>query len=586
MYGNADYYAFLQYRCKALERRVADFESGEQYKRMKKGQKRTIAFYEKRLALKDREIERCHRSGKKQSAMWFEVFSDIQEEQREALIKKEREIDQLKQQNSELKKKVQELQNSLKEKTREVTQEREKALDEQEKNKGLLARIEQNFENSSIPSSKTRFRKKIPNNREKTGRKPGGQPGHEGHKRKKYKINGKKIFIAAPKSITENPDYYRQSGKKAEVHKLRVGIRISLVVDDMYADVYRNRKTGARYHAPFPANMQNEVNYDESIKSLVFIMKNYFNVSEGKISEGLKDLTGGELIISRGMINKINREFSEKSQKEQNDIFLKLVSAPVLYTDMTGARMNGQQKNIVVCTDKEALAYYFRDTKGDAAFENTPVVFFKGILGHDHDKTMYHYGTEHQECNEHHLRYLKGAMEMEQNLTWHGKMRSLLQEMNNTRNLQDRKVTEEQRKDFENRYDAIVDLADQEYFDNPPSEYYRKGYNLAKEFREYKDAVLLFLKNPEVDFTNNVSERAARKVGRHEAVSGTFRGNSNHSGEEYCAAMSVFYTEREKEGDTYQKIKEIFKRENPEKKKPGKRKNGSNKDDVDVSLPS
>ena len=36
-----------------------------------------------------------------------------------------------------------------------------------------------------IPSSKSIKRKKIANSREKTGRKPGGQPGHPGHRRKK-----------------------------------------------------------------------------------------------------------------------------------------------------------------------------------------------------------------------------------------------------------------------------------------------------------------------------------------------------------------------------------------------------------------
>lgn len=58
-------------------------------------------------------------------------------------------------------------------------------------------------------------------------------------------------------------------------------------------------------------------------------------------------------------------------------------------------------------------------------------------------------------------------------------MRSLLKEMNRVREAQGRELRPEQAADFETRYDKILDLADQEYQDNPPSTYYRKGYNLS-----------------------------------------------------------------------------------------------------------
>ncbi|MCB7341679.1 DUF6444 domain-containing protein [Blautia obeum] len=57
--------------------------------------------------------------------------------------------------------------------------------EERGKNLKLRAQINRDYKNSSIPSSKSIKRKKIANSREKTGRKPGGQPGHPGHHRKK-----------------------------------------------------------------------------------------------------------------------------------------------------------------------------------------------------------------------------------------------------------------------------------------------------------------------------------------------------------------------------------------------------------------
>ena len=47
--------------------------------------------------------------------------------------------------------------------------------DEKGRNKKLLAQLNRDYENSSIPSSQSRNRSKIPNNRECTGRKPGAQ---------------------------------------------------------------------------------------------------------------------------------------------------------------------------------------------------------------------------------------------------------------------------------------------------------------------------------------------------------------------------------------------------------------------------
>ena len=61
------------------------------------------------------------------------------------------------------------------------------------------------------------------------------------------------------------------------------------------------------------------------------------------------------------------------------------------------------------------------------------------------------------------------------------------------------------------RYDAVVQTAAQEYGDEPPSDYYRNGYNLYLRMVEYKHNHLLFLSNPLVEPDNNLCERKARK---------------------------------------------------------------------------
>lgn len=55
-----------------------------------------------------------------------------------------------------------------------------------------------NITDFTIPSSKTLRKKKITNSREKTGRKPGGQPGHKGHCRKKQEPTRPAVLLPPP----------------------------------------------------------------------------------------------------------------------------------------------------------------------------------------------------------------------------------------------------------------------------------------------------------------------------------------------------------------------------------------------------
>ena len=557
-----DIYVEMQYRLKYLEKRVASFESGDAYRKLKTGNRRIRHYYEKRIAFLEKELAAAERRSSRAVSMWFEVFDEVQKECGRKIRAAQKQLGETQELLKKETVRCEKLRGEVRSRTHEVVEERSAKIREEEKNLSLMARLGENSGNSSIPSSRDSFRGKVTNNRERTGRAPGAQPGHEGHGRRQPDHVDNSIEIETPEEITRNPDYYKVDGK--QIHKKVVDIEVKLIVTDYYTDLYRNRKTRARYHAPFPDGLSLEVSYGESVRAMVFFMKNHLNVPEEKIIEFFSEVTDGQLQLSRGMVNAINREFSARSKAEQDGIFAELAGASVLHTDMTNVRMNGQLKNVVLCSNKHSCMYSYRDHKGDAGIRGTAAEVNTNLLVHDHDRTMYHYGRLHQECNEHHLRYLKGAMENEPHLTWHGQMRSLLQEMNRTREEQNRKLRDDQIEDFEKRYDSILDLADKEYEDNPPTDYYRKGFNLSRELREYRESTLRFLHDPDVDFTNNEAERCCRKIKRHMAVSGTFRGNTGRSAEEYCAAMSVLQTWRMSGEGILKKAKEVFGRTMPD----------------------
>ena len=75
----------------------------------------------------------------------------------------------------------------------------------------------------------------------------------------------------------------------------------------------------------------------------------------------------------------------------------------------TNARVNGQNAYVFVCAAPDGPAlYYAREVKGHAGVAGTLIEDYQGILIHDHEKTFYRYGTAHQECLAHVLRYQHG----------------------------------------------------------------------------------------------------------------------------------------------------------------------------------
>lgn len=148
---------------------------------------------------------------------------------------------------------------------------------------------------------------------------------------------------------------------------------------------------------------------------------------------------------------------------------------------------------------------------------------YNGILVHDHESTFYNYGSEHQECLAHILRYLKDGMEMEQEKTWHKSMRELLREMIHYRNENESDMDPETVTDFENRYIKVLETAREEYEYVPPSKYCKDGYKLYLRMRKHSKEHLLFLHNVNVPSTNNIAERFLRGYKRKQWQVMSFR---------------------------------------------------------------
>ena len=424
----------------------------------------------------------------------------------------------------------------------------------------LKAQITKDNTNSSIPSSQRPNHKTPPNNREKTGRKPGGQKGHTGHKRKKLEPTEPVHHLAPPACVAGNPEYYK-TGKKIIKQLIRVSLKLEVIQYE--ADVYRHHKTRKKIHAAFPEGMVNEVEYDASVSALLSLLHSHGNMSYDKISEILSDLTGGKLRPSKGMMADLEKKFSLRSVTDRQQIFNRMLVYPYMHIDGTTVRVSGKNGQVLIETSPAGTLLYHTGVKGDEAVKGTPAEIYDGTAVHDGESTFFHYGNNHQGCLVHELRYLKGSMDNEPNLTWASLMREYLQflmhyvstEKRNGRN----ELSDEERTAFINQYDEILLLAEQEYEKHPPDRrYYVDGLNTMKRLKKRREHYLRFLSDLSIPYQNNPAELIARKEKMHSKQSGGYR--SEAYSQYHCDVLSVLESNRAIGIGRYATLLEVLKR--------------------------
>ncbi len=556
---------YLELQVKALENQANSFRSGNAYVRLRKDYESVI--HEKNLCIKglEKELSKAHSQIIDNRNQWFDASEEMEKEFHKAIKAKDKKIQELERRALKAERQRDDALDRAAE-WRKKFYELSGHLEELEGlNKKLTAQVNQNFENSSMPSSQQGpGRKKVSNPREKTGRKPGGQEGHEGHRLTQMKAT-ETHHLPDPEKYSSDPCYY-VTGEK--IKRQKIVLRFGIDVVEYTATVFRNRKTGSRVHADFPDGFYTDITYDSSVKALAFLLANEGNMSAGKIKTVLYEVSGGALNISEATINGLCREFSGKTEQERKAVMKEAMLSPVLNVDFTNANVNGKAKQVLIIASPDAgsCLYIARDKKGHKGIEGTPVEEYVGTLVHDHDTTYYRYGLGHQECMQHNLRYLTGSMENEPERKWNKKMHGLFREMIHYKNsLGDRDFDTETVASLESRYDEILKEAEEEYKDDPPNEYYREGYNLYLRLVKYKESELKFLHDKKVPADNSLAERLARQYKRKQRQAIVLRSDESFSC--ICDSLSVIQTfRRQEEKNFYDKVVEIFSRPKVKKK--------------------
>ena len=546
--------ATLQYRLKNMTQRVKEFESGEKYVKMREEFKSVFGEQNQTIKKLEKELAKAHAETVTVRKIWSEAMDE-----REAEYQKETAA--LQRENAKLTERIWEAEgqrdaalDKLRDKNHELYEVKAALYEAEQKIAGLTARINKDYTNSSKSSSQSPDHKAIPNGREKSGKKPGGQKGHIHHGRKRMEPTAV-IAIPAPSVYTDDPNF-KETGNtiRKQLIKLRVGVEVI----EYNTPEFRNQTTGQRVHAAFPEGLKDEVTYDGTVKAFAYLLNNECYVGIGKTQNFIKEVTGGELDLSAGLICSLSKQFSEKTKEERDEIFLKLFSAPVLHADFTFGRMNGSQTAVMICAAGDTVLYQGRPKKGEEGVAGSPLEFYDGILVSDHEAALIKHGSKNQECMAHIKRYLINSIENEKDLTWNTLMKEWVKDAVTYWNeIQDGgEEVPEKAAGLDRRYDEIMATAKSEYEYEPPSEYFKEGYNLYKRMAEEKERYTLFLHDPTVEPDNNLAERCARKFKRKAAQVMCFR--SQNGVDWFCDGLSITQSIKAAGKNLYESVTKRF----------------------------
>lgn len=386
-----------------------------------------------------------------------------------------------------------------------------------------------NSGNSSVPPSKERMgdeiKRRTSSLRVKSGKKPGGQPGHEGNTR----------MMSPQPDETENmePNYCRECGRELsdidgveEYREECVGVRITPVVKRLRF-LNKTCTCGCCNRVEY-TRRKNPVYLSSEIRALVVYLNIVMCMPYNRIKSFLHDVMS--IDISEGSIRNFTEDAGDKADAICERIASELVKSPVAGADESGFHVNGKLNWAWILQNPRLTLTWIAngrgakemdDRFGKDALENT-------VLTTDRHSAYFSMKVKgHQICIAHLLRNLNYLNELDKNQNWSSRLQELLRKAVHWRNTNP-----------ETAADTSIWMESLDKLLNENLDKFKKPFRqLRNSLRKLKDHVFHFLKDPRVPSHNNASEGGIRILKVKQKRSGGFR--SQTGAEDFMAIHSV-----------------------------------------------
>lgn len=422
----------------------------------------------------------------------------------------------------------------LVEKKDAIIQEKDKLLKEQEYEIARLkALLNIDGTNHGIPTSQTPINKKkvIPNTREKSDLKKGGQIGHPKHKLEKFKEE--EITEYCEHSMEKCPycscDAIKETGEVKEKDELDYKIVVEKIRHQYKEYVCEECKN--KFHQKIPNNLKEENQYGAQVQALELTLMNQANVTINKAQKITYGLTNGEIDLSEGYIAKLQERAAKKLEEFMKEVHNEIIKQKLVYWDDTVIMINTQRSCLRFYGTEKIAMYKAHPQKNKEGIDKDNVLMVLSedtVVEHDHNKVNYNtdYHFTNAECNRHLITDLKKVIE-NLNHKWAKKLIELLTKTNKKRDWKikkgEKEFCQEELNKFEDKFEKIMLEGIGENDKEDPKRYYvDKERTLITRILDYKNEYLLWVYDFDIPFTNNLSERGLRGAKSKQKASGQF----------------------------------------------------------------
>ena len=429
----------------------------------------------------------------------------------------------------------------------------------------LKAQLNLNSKNSSKPPSSDGYKKPKPKSlRGSSGKKAGGQKGHEG--------NGLKLFNEPNNVVVHEPSECTQCPIQADCKAAKIvketryelDINIEIVTTAHQTIAVHCPQSAATLSGRFPGHIKGTMQYGVNIEALAVSLNTVGMVSVNRTHEILSGVFG--IPISTGTISTMVAECAESVAPSVLEIKETVKSEPLIHLDETGVSVDKQTVWAHVASTDKLTHIDVHESRGQKGMDAIGILMvFLGTIIHDCWAPYFKYAVRHGLCLAHLLRELVGVSE-NTGQAWAQSLIDLLLAMKQTKEKLISHGYDAASAYYLRKYSRMFDTILAEALEHNPVPVREPGKRgrvkrgktgaLVDRLILYKDMYFLFFTDFSVPFDNNQAERDIRVFKIKLKVSGCFR--TLKGAKDFAAITSYVSTARKHGVPAFQSIKDAL----------------------------
>jgi transposase len=366
--------------------------------------------------------------------------------------------------------------------------------------------------NSSIPSSKELIQR-TRTQREKSGKKPGGQKGHVGHHRERNPRPDAIVKVQASHCKSCGASLEGREGTIGQIAQ-QVDIPLITPLTTEYQQVMKVCACGEPNCPPLP--IEGYVNIGPQMGALITYLNVEHALPYDRLSQITHDLLG--FAISEGTVANKLAQMQRQAEEIIGRIKQHVMNAPWVGSDETRTSIAGQKFWEWVWQSPFASYFVIDKRRGYAVVKEHFTENYQGVICHDcwcaQNQTL---AFAHQLCHAHLLRNLQYVIDAERSI-WAYQVQRLLRKSQRAREKIWRAGgSPKQREAVIQYYKDALDALNRLPLTRPEER------RLQKRLIKHKNWIFTFMAYPDVPPDNNSSERAIKAAKLKDKVSGGFR---------------------------------------------------------------